>query len=118
MQEEQAALNQVMGAFELHGESRFSPWERDANDKSRTPQRMGFRKETSEGLEYCVFTQAFREEICKGLDHRYVEKVCLQHKLLISDNKGNPTRSVRLPGLKNTKRCYCFKAEVIFETKE
>lgn len=118
MQEEQAALSQVMSAFELHGESRFSPWERDQNDKSRTVNRMGFRKETSEGLEYYVFTQAFREEVCKGLDHRYVEKICLQHKILIPDTQGNPTRPVRLPGSKNTKRCYCFKTEALSETKE
>ena len=68
MQEEQIAIDQVKSIFQLHGESRFSPWERDENDNSRTNHRMGYRREIGGGTEFIVFRQAFRDEICKGLD--------------------------------------------------
>lgn len=118
MQEEQAALAQVKSIFQLHGESRFSPWERDLDDRSRTINRMGYRKETSEGTVFFVFIQAFRDEVCKGLDYQFVEKICLKHGLLDPDDKGNPTRSERFPGHKKTERCYRFKLETFSEEKE
>ena len=34
MQEETGAISQVRNFFELHGESRFTPWERSPEDKS------------------------------------------------------------------------------------
>lgn len=118
MQEEQAALDQVMSVFQLHGESRFSPWNRDIDDRSKTANRMGYRKESSEGVEYFVFTQAFRDEICKGLDYQYVAKLCLAKRMLIPDDKGNPTRPERFPGSKSTARCYRFRLETFSEEKE
>lgn len=115
MQEEQVAIDQVKSMFELHGESRFSPWEREPNDKTRTCHRMGYRRETNEGTEFVVFKKAFRNEICNGLDYQYVEKLCLQHGLLLSDKEGNPTCSERFPGCKKTTRCYVFKMEMLSE---
>jgi putative DNA primase/helicase len=118
MQEEQIALEQVKNVFQLHGESRFSPWDRKADDKTRTVNRLGYRKESGEGVEFFVFPQAFRDEVCKGLDYQFVEKVCLKHGILVPDDKGNPTRSERFPGCKKTERCYRFVLETLSDGKE
>ncbi len=113
MHEEKEALSQVRSYFETHGESRFTPWEREPEDKSRTINRMGYRRETNDGVEFYVFPDAFRNEICKGLDHHFVEKICIKHKLLFSAADGSPTRGERLPGMKTNKRCYRFCPEVL-----
>lgn len=118
MQEEKVAIDQVKSVFQLHGESRFSPWDRNADDKMRTVNRMGYRKETNEGLEFFVFTQVFRDEVCKGLDYQFVEKVCLKQGILFPDDKGNPTRPERFPGCKKTERCYRFKMESLSEERD
>ena len=118
MHEEQAALDQVKSVFQLHGESRFSPWEREDNDKSRTHHRMGYRRETSNGIEFIVFKDAFRNEICKGLDYKYVEKLCLDQGILLPDKDENPTSPVRLPGCKATDRHYVFRMEILNEEKK
>jgi putative DNA primase/helicase len=118
MHEESHALAQVRNYFELHGESRFSPWERNAEDKSRTINRVGFRKETNEGSEFYVFTDCFRSEICKGFDYRIVEKICVKHGFLIPDRNGSPTRGERLPGMTKNKRCYRFSPEVLTGSSE
>lgn len=115
MHEEKEALLQVRTFFELHGESRFTSWDRDANDKNRTSNRVGYRKETEEGTEFYVFPNLFRSEICKGLDHRLVEQVCIKHKYLSPSPDGAPTRAERLPGAVKTKRCYRFKSEILSE---
>lgn len=113
MYEEREALSQVKSFFELHGESRFSPWERSPDDNTRTINRIGYRRETENGIEFYVFTDSFRKEICKGLDYRSVENICLRHNFLIPDRNGSPTRGERLPGMKTNKRCYRFSSEVL-----
>lgn len=115
MQEEQAALNQVKTFFEQHGESRFSSWTSDPIDESKTINRVGFRRRSEEGeVEFYVFPNAFRDEICSGLDYKYVENLCIKENLLIPSSDNSPTRSERLPGFNNkTKRCYRFSSKVI-----
>jgi len=118
MQEEKEAISQVRSFFELHGESRFTPWERGPEDRIRTINRMGYRRETNEGPEFYVFTDSFRKEVCKGLDYRSVEKICIKKGFLIPDRKGSPTRGERLPEMKKNKRCYRFSADVLIGTTE
>ena len=114
MQEEQVAIDQVKIFFEQHGESRFSSWSSDPVDESKTINRVGFRRKNEEGeVEFYVFPNAFRNEICSGLDYRYVEKFCIKEDFLIPGSDNSPTRSERLPGFTKTKRCYRFSSKVI-----
>ena len=114
MHEEQEAINQVKRFFELHGESRFSSWSSDPIDESRTMNRVGYRRRTDEGeVEFYVFKNAFRKEICSGLDYRYVEQLCIKHNLLFPGSNNDPTRPERFPGKRKTDRCYRFTSEVL-----
>ncbi|MFW9878321.1 MAG: DUF927 domain-containing protein [Candidatus Thorarchaeota archaeon] len=114
MQEEQFALTQIRKFFELHGESRFSSWDSDLVNESRTIKRVGFKRYTDDrGIEFYVFVTAFRKEICSRLDYRYVEKICIKHNLLLPSSDGSPTRPERFPGNKSTTRCYRFTPEVL-----
>ncbi len=115
MQEERQVLTQTRKFFENNGESRFSSWISDPIDESRTVNRAGFRKRSDSGeVEFFVYLNTFREEICSGFDHRYVEKICIKNNLLIPGADNSPTRPERLPGSSNkTTRCYRFTSEVL-----
>ncbi|MCB1136539.1 MAG: DUF927 domain-containing protein, partial [Chlamydiia bacterium] len=113
--EESVIVRQIRHFFELHGESRFSPWEPSEYVRA-TPNRAGFRKEQSEGgHEYFVFRQVFRQEICKGLDQRLAAKICLDKGWLQPGPNGEATRSERLPNTGKSTRVYRFTSKVLEE---
>lgn len=123
--EERAMLAQVQRFFELHGESRFSDWERPASDTSqhapKTLNKAGYRKhfdakdadgnniytgETySDGdekkardTEFFVYPETFRSEICAGYDYKVIQKLLDKHGALLRPSSGkNYTRNERLP---------------------
>lgn len=107
-QEEVAVLAQVRRFFELHGESRFSPWEA-SEAHSKTFNRAGIKK----GSEYFVFPEAFKNDIATGFDPKLFAKICIDHELLSSDAQKKATTSVRLPGFEKKVRCYKFTCKVI-----
>lgn len=116
MQEERVALSKVRKFFEQHSESRFTRLD-DYSTDSKTINRAGFRRVTGndDEVEFFLFPETFKTEICAGLDHTFVSKVCIRLGILIPDAKGNATRSERLPGngKKGTTRCYKFTSKVL-----
>ncbi len=136
-QEQAAMLAQVRQFFELHGEARFSDWDRPASDTNqhapKTVNRAGYRRHYdakdeagqpiytgdtySEGDEkkakdtdYYVFPVTFEQEICKGFDRRTICRLLVSLGILLPDGKGY-TRKERLPAEGNT-RCYRITSKV------
>ncbi|MGB2833152.1 MAG: DUF927 domain-containing protein [Methylotenera sp.] len=123
--EERAMLAHVQRFFELHGESRFSDWERPASDTSqhapKTLNKAGYRKhfdakdadgqpvytgenyadgdeKKARDTEFYVYTETFRSEICAGYDYKVIQKLLDKHGALIRPNSSKAyTRSERLP---------------------
>ena len=123
--EDRAMLAQVQRFFELHGESRFSDWERPASDTSqhapKTLNKAGYRKhfdakdadgqpvytgenyadgdeKKARDTEFYVYAETFRTEICAGYDYKVIQKLLDKHGALIRPNSGKAyTRSERLP---------------------
>ncbi|MES2344648.1 MAG: hypothetical protein V4494_01730 [Chlamydiota bacterium] len=112
-QEESTILSQVKRYFEQHGESRFTFWE--ASCETKTINRTGFRRNNNEEIEFYVFPERYKSEICQGYDPSLVAKVCAKHGLLKLSAQGECTRSERLPSKKNTTRCYLFTSKVLGE---
>ncbi len=54
--QEHSAIQPYSRFFEMHGESRFSPWEETQN--SHTPYRAGFKKATALGMSYYVLARS------------------------------------------------------------
>ena len=105
-QEEKAALAQVQAFFERHGESRFSPL--DGSDTRPTINRAGFKRVTQDGTaEYFVLPGVWRDEVCEGLDSRYVARLCVDRELIQSGNDGRRSCVQRLADMGLT-RCYHF----------
>lgn len=139
-----AMKRQVSGFFQLHGSARFTSWHRATDDHApNTISRAGLRKlVTSDGTainnhddhhkaygekmhitdsensqyEYYVLPEVFRNEICKGYDHRAVSKLLIKEGWLIPTQKEgvikSATRSERLPGI-GTISCYKFTSAVL-----
>jgi putative DNA primase/helicase len=123
--EERAMLAQVQRFFELHGESRFSDWERPASDTSqhapKTLNKAGYRKhfdakdddgqpvytgenyadgdeKKARDTDFYVYAETFRSEICAGYDYKVIQKLLDKRGALLRPSSGKAyTRSERLP---------------------
>ena len=97
--ERAAALDQVTGFIQTHGAARFE--EMDGSTRIPVRDRAGYKSSN----EYLIFPKAFREEICVGLNARYVAGVLEEEGMLVRDSGGKYTHARRLPGL-GQKRMY------------
>jgi uncharacterized protein (DUF927 family) len=105
--EERAILSQVRAFFEAHGASRFE--DLSATIDQRIPNRVGFYRTGENGeREFLIPTEAFRREVCKGVDDKTAVMVLRNSGLLIPAKDGKPSRVVRLPGL-GTPRVYVIR---------
>jgi len=103
-QEERSTLAQIKNFFELHGNSRFSDWD-DINPL--TQNRAGLRKREGGGVTFYVLPEAFRTQICAGLEPRLVTKILINAQWINCDSNGKSSRRETLPGIGRT-RCYVF----------
>jgi len=126
-----AALRQVAGLLGQHAESYFPWWHRGADDRRpNAPKRWGMRRMVDElgndiesraereaaygdgaitepqgarvAAKFYVLASAWRDELCKGFDPRYVAGVLHRRGHLVpeSDKPGaRPDRKERLPGI-------------------
>jgi uncharacterized protein (DUF927 family) len=114
----EAGVRQVRAFIATHGSSRFQVLHHTsrANDSDQVlvvRDRVGFRQwnvETGE-TEYLVFTDAFKEEICKGQSHRAVLKELFKRGYLRREEP-NLTIKPNLPELGRI-RLYCIRARIL-----
>ena len=115
--EVKAALEKVRSVIELHGDSRFSPWESTSSETSyvqKTSNRLGFKKVIDGETHYFVFQEAFKYEICNGLNPEEVVRILIEKGWLIPDSQGKSTRAESLPGFDKNIRCYRLLGDKIF----
>lgn len=112
-QEAAAMLAQVRGFFELHGDARFTDWDRATDDHApKTVNRAGFRRidAVTTETEFYILREVFRGEVCKGFDYRAVCRLLDDLGCLVMEGKSF-TRKERLPLFGNTS-CYRINAKV------
>ena len=107
-QEDKAALAQIRRFFELHGESRFSAW--DGDDVRTVANRAGVRRLTTEGLEFHVFPEVFKTELCAGFDPRQVARLLAEKGWIKPSSEGKFQTHQRIPILGSMK-VYTFTAK-------
>lgn len=108
--EERAVLSQVRAFFEAHGASRFE--DISATEEPRIVNRAGFFRDVAGAREFLVLPEAFKNEVCKGLDAKAAEKVLLVKGWLQPGGDGRPTQKPRLPGLGTATRVYVFTSKL------
>ncbi|WGD29876.1 DUF927 domain-containing protein [Ancylobacter sp. WKF20] len=113
--EERNAIAQVRHFIEQHGASRFEPIG-DVRDhaETRVINRVGFRVgDASNGYEYIVLPEAWKTDICAGMDASFVTKVLAKRGFLKVGSDGKAQTKYRLPGFKQSVRCYVLSSTII-----
>lgn len=105
--EGRAIVDHARAFFEKHGASRFENMH--ATDEQRVHNRVGFfRNGENNSREFLVLREAFQSEICDGFNEKSVKRALIDAGLLLPSKDGQPSQSVRLPGLGPTK-VYVFQ---------
>jgi uncharacterized protein (DUF927 family) len=115
--EDRAILAHVRAFFEAHGSSRFEALEQMSGDKiEKVVNRVGYWKQDNEGKCYLVFQESFKNEICKGYDHKQVTRILRDADVLIKDKEGYSTTPTRTPDNPKLIRMYAINANILFST--
>lgn len=123
-----AILEQVRGWFGANGDARLMWWHRAGDDhRPSTSNMAGYKRLVRNGvtvdrgaemlrdgefnerdceLRYYVMPEVFKNEICKGYNHKAVAKLLLDRGIIIGDGHSY-MRPERLPLIGNN-RCYRF----------
>lgn len=123
--EEREGIAAVRRFIELHGTSRFEAMG-DLAPKNgvgelidqRVTNRAGFRRRAeSGGIEYVVLPEAWRGEVCNGLDATVVAKTLQSRGFLATAGDGKSQAKIRLPGFQHPVRCYVITANILGEAE-
>jgi putative DNA primase/helicase len=102
MSEDAMMLRQIRGWFALHGEARFTPWDRADDDRRpQTMNRAGWRRaiQTTSGVvettgwEWFVLPDVFRKDVCIGFSERAALRLLKKLGHLHTESKGLTCRA-------------------------
>ena len=110
--EDRQAIEQVRAFLGAHGASRFEHVTQLPEYEGRTiHNRAGFWRMVAGEREHLVLADAWRNEVCTGVDPKRVAAVLASRGLIHTDRGGKHSVSVSLPGMGKT-RCYIVKPEI------
>ena len=107
-------LAQVKKFFEAYGESRFQDLVATSDLPLRISNRAGFYRANAElekRREYLVLPEVFKDEVCKGFEHRWAVQVLRRYGWLVPGNDDRNTQKPRLPEM-GTTRVYVIGAQM------
>ena len=107
--EDKRLLEQIVGFFQSHGQSRFSTW--GIRGAEKIHNRAGYVLTREDETTFLVFTQVFREEICRGYSYKRALAL-LKGRDWLKTEGGNNTVAKKPPGDK-TMRLYAVKGDVL-----
>ncbi len=101
------AVRQVRAFLEKSGASAF---QNVAYADEKIINRAGFikRDEVTKQTEYLILPEAFRRDVCKGLDYRFAAKVLTERGYLDAD-KGSPSKVIYLSKELGRQRVYVIR---------
>ena len=104
------ALRQVRAILERDGASRFVPW----NEPSKVvSQCMGVVKREDDRVTFYVLPEAFRNELAKGFDAKFLAQQLHETGALITGDGYHLAAKPRLPGM-GSRRCYIIDGNTLF----
>ena len=118
--ESRAGLLQVKAFIEAHGASRFEfvgGGDSDLNSE-KVINRAGFRRRTIDGRwEYLVMPEAWRNDVCRGLEPTTVAKDLIARGLLDPGREGRTAKAEYVPG-HGKMRLYHLRADLMGKAAE
>ncbi len=107
--EKKQVLQQVRSFMELHHSSRFKPI--DNPEQDRMPNKIGYTKIVGESKCYLIATEAFKNELCKGLDFRFAISA-LKEAGWLQIIKDSPTTPIYVRDTRSTQRFYVLSSRI------
>lgn len=128
--EQRQMIGQVRGFLLSHAEARFPWWHRQGDDHAPNAQnRAGLRRlidanhnvvetsrdhresfgdgnpgpESGTTVDYFIFPEAWRTDVCAGFDHRAVAKLLIERGYLQAERGGRADKQMRLPLIGKTR---------------
>jgi putative DNA primase/helicase len=119
------ALKRVRAFLIKHGDSRFTSRVKDAEGKwvmehpdRETINRVGFRNKDSRGdYHYLIFPDAWRAEVCQGIDPKKAIEAVRDAQALIPGDGNNLAQKIRIPGL-GAPRFYVINPNIFHDEAE
>ncbi len=98
--EDTLAIAKVRAFIEAHGTSRFEEVRKDGDVplESRTLNRAGFRRNLGDAWQYWILSEAWKSEVCRGLDPKRAADTLAARGLLIGATGRHRSAKVRVPG--------------------
>ncbi len=103
-------VRQVRVFIETHGASRFQDCATE-EEPGKTINRAGFVRKDGPESQYLILPGPFKDEVCRGFDHRAVAKELAARGFLRCDPGRNMVKP-RLPGL-GTTWVYCIRETIM-----
>jgi putative DNA primase/helicase len=116
--EDREAISAVRHFLELHGASRFEliqgedPEHPEPTIDSRIINRAGYVRHRAGEREY-IFLPEVWKEVCAGMDAGRVARVLVERGFMQTGSDGKPQTKQRLPGMKNSTRCYVVSSGIL-----
>jgi uncharacterized protein (DUF927 family) len=96
--EPMAMIQQVRHFLEQHGDARFTLGSRAKDDRApKVLLRCGWRVEQADGVEFWVYAESFKREVCQGFDPTAVARVLAKAKALKPESDRCMSRKELLP---------------------
>ena len=109
--EDALAIAQVRGFIEQHGESRFTRLrpkvtisgvvpgaDPEPDDGTKTINRAGYRRQAGEVSQFLILPEAWKTEVCKGLNPQRTADLLAKLGLLIGGDDRHRASLVTIPG--------------------
>lgn len=124
-QEAEKAVEQIKNFLLRHGMSRFIPVNKNSKNhfemffSDRQYVNMaGYRYTNADhNFEFIVSPDAFKNEMCAGLNIQYVAQTLADRSYIEVDSTGKPQVPLRMPGMPQS-RYYHFKSTIFDEADE
>ncbi len=96
--EDALAIAQVRAFIEQHGESRFTRLRTEPNDKTKTINRAGYRRQAGDISEFLILPEAWKNEVCKGLNAKRAADLLAARGWLVGGDDRHRSALVTVPG--------------------
>lgn len=113
LREEAAIIADTQYFLDKNGESWFTNWYANPLDvvqPPRTHNRAGYRKHVGNEVEYYIFPETFKREICKGRQEKFVKQVLFDKGYLMKDPEGKYSCPASPPAEGKSRRFYVIRA--------
>jgi putative DNA primase/helicase len=110
--EDALAIAQVRAFIEQHGESRFTWLRMEPDDGTKTINRAGYRRKAGDILEFLILSEAWKNEICKGLDAKRTADLLAARGWLVGGDDRHRSALVTVPG-EGKLRLYVVRSSIM-----